>query len=142
MQQNNHDIVLSPAQDAARAVLARGLQIGSICALSGEPGAGKTTVLRHLHRELGGAYLSIADLIDASSKRHPLSLEEMLFDIVLAALTQHDAVIVDDFHVLYDAFCCNHFYPRSGWIEAPALALSAYAIQADKKLILSCGAGL
>src|SRR5712692_6111618 len=126
MQQNNHDIVLSPSQDAARAALRRGLRVGSICAVSGDSGAGKTTVLRHLHRELGGAFLSIADLIDASSKRHPLSLEEMLFDIVLAALKQHDAVIVDDFHVLYDAFCCNNSYPRSGWMEAPSLALCAY----------------
>ncbi len=145
---NNRDVAtspaqgLSPAQASALRTLNWGLQAGAICTVSGEPGSGRTTLLRHLHKEIGGAFLSIADLIDASSKRHPLSLEEMLFDVVLAALKQHSTVIVDDFHVLYDAFCCNHFYPRAGWIEAPALALAAYAIQSGRKLILACSSGV
>src|SRR5260370_1464154 len=131
---NNHDIVLSPTQASALNVLSRGLQVGSICAISGEPGSGRTTLLRHLHKEIGGAFLSIADLIDASSKRHPLSLEETFFDVVLAALKQHSTVIVDDFHVLYDALCCNPLYPRTGSIEAPALALAALPIHSRMNL--------
>jgi len=120
-------------------MLARGLEVGSICVLSGETGSGKSMVLRHLHREIGGGFLSIADLLDVSSKRHPLSVEETLFDVVLAALKQHSTVIVDDFETLFNAFCGGHFYPRAGWMEAPALALCTYAIQSGKKLILSYG---
>jgi transitional endoplasmic reticulum ATPase len=96
-------------------------------------------LLRHLHRDIGGGFLSIADLLDVSSKRHPLSVEETLFDVVLAALKQHSTVIVDDFEILFNAFCGGHFYPRAGWMEAPALALCSYAIQSGKKLILSYG---
>jgi hypothetical protein len=139
MNKDSYDIVLTPAQAHARSVLAHGLNISSICALSGEGGSGKSVVLRHLHREIGGAFLNIADLVDVSSKRHPLSLEEALFDVLLAALKQHATVIADDFHVLFDAFCCNPFYPRMGWMEAPALALCSYAIETGKKLILSSG---
>ncbi|HEV8041934.1 MAG TPA: AAA family ATPase [Bryobacteraceae bacterium] len=142
MQTNNHEIVLSPAQAQARSVLAHGLEVGSICVLSGETGSGKSIVLRHLHREIGGALLKIADLLDVSSKRHPLLLEKALFDVVFAALKQHATVIADDFHLLFDAFCCNHFYPRTGWMEAPALALCTYAIETGKKLILSSASSL
>ncbi len=142
MQQNNYDILLTPAQTQARALLERGLQVGNVCAISGDPGSGKTTVLAQLHREIGGAFLSVSDLIDASSKRHPLSLEEMLFDVVLPALKQHDTVIVDDFHVLQAAAGTNCSSPRAGWLEAPALALSDYAIRSGKKLIFSFEYGL
>jgi predicted AAA+ superfamily ATPase len=142
MRQNNHDVVLSPAQDQARAMLARALEVGEICTLTGEPGSGKSTLLHQLHRELGGAFLRITDLLELSSKRHPLTLEESFFDVVLGAFKQHATVIVDDFQILFDAFCCSHFYPRTGWMEAPALAVCTYAIQSGKKLILSHGGSL
>src|SRR5260370_35554316 len=63
MQQNNYDILLTPAQTQARALLERGLQVGNVCAISGDPGSGKTTVLAQLHPEIGGRFPTAPDLI-------------------------------------------------------------------------------
>lgn len=133
---------LSPAQASAREMLARGLQIGQILALGGETGRGKSTVLRHLHHETGGALLKIHDVLQASTSNHPLALEETFFGLVLAAMKAHQTVIVDDFQLLHDLTCCSHFYPRLRWLEAPALALCDYAAQTRRTLIFSHGASL
>src|SRR6187200_145473 len=91
---------LCPAQERAFAGLMTGIQHGSLLLLHGGGGMGRTTVLRRLHEEVGGAFLTIKDLIDAMQACHPLALEETFGRLVMEALTAHPAVILDDFDLL------------------------------------------
>jgi len=118
-----------------------GSAAGRVFALGGETGRGKTTVLRNIHAEFGGSYLSIADLIERGAHNHPLALEESLFQLVLATLKQREVVIVDDFELLQNAVGC-HTYPRMRWLDAITLGLFDYADKAGKKLIFSYGGNL
>jgi ATP-dependent 26S proteasome regulatory subunit len=134
---NNSKIQLCPAQQNALESLLCGLQIGSIFRVWGGVGRGKSTVLKEVHQQTGGAFLGMKDFVDASSQKHPLALEETLYNMVLDALKAHPVVIVDDFHLLdlYHAGC--HFYPRSGYLNSVIMGLCNYALETDRKLIFS-----
>ena len=131
---------LSPAQREAFDGLRSGMKIGSVLTLSGGSGSGKTTVVREIHRESGGILLNMRDFVEASADQHPLALEETFYRLVIGALKTDDAVIVDDMHLLCSVMAGCHFYPRSGYFEAPVKALCTFAAEAGKKLIL-VGAG-
>lgn len=127
---------LCPAQQAAFHGLASALPDGNVFVLSGGDGMGKTTVLRALHRQVGGAFLNIKDLIDALRPHHPLAIEETFDELVMAALRAHDHVIVDDLHLVAGVAIggCG-FYPRSGLLNGPLTTATTYAAEAGKKLI-------
>ena len=128
---------LCPAQQQLLDSLLRGLEIGSIFRVWGGPGSGKTTVLQEVHQRVGGTFLDMKDFAAASSHNHPLALEETFYNLVLAALKTHRAVIVDDLHLLdlYSGGC--HFYPRSGYLNAMMMGLCNYTLATDRKLIFS-----
>src|SRR5258706_10864308 len=118
-------IQLCPAQKRTFEALSTGLQIGSILRLSGGIGRGKTTILKELHKQAGGAFLSMKDFVEASAKNHPLALEETLYQLVFGALKSHPVVILDDAHLL-DLFSSGcHFYPRSGYLNSVMMGLCA-----------------
>jgi predicted ATPase len=48
-------VQLTPSQQRAYDELRRLLPLGNVFVLAGGEGAGRTTVLRQLHREVGGA---------------------------------------------------------------------------------------
>ncbi len=57
--------------------------------------------------------------------------------LLLDALQQNDCVIVDDLHLASAPMGdCNHFYPRSGFLDSPMNAIAAYVIETGKKLVL------
>src|SRR5580704_10761996 len=95
-------IALCPAQQSALDGLVAGLAHNPIVVLSGNTGMGKTTVLRALHGQIGGAFLTMREFLDAHKPRHPLALEETFTDLVTDALAAHDHVIVDDLHLLVE----------------------------------------
>ena len=130
-------IELCPAQQSALDSLLKGLQIGSIFRLWGGVGRGKTTLLKHLHKDTGGAFLGMSDFVAAASLKHPLALEETLYNLVLDVLEANPVVILDDLHLLdlYSGGC--HFYPRSGYFNAVMTGLCTYALESDRKLIFS-----
>ena len=134
---NNSKIQLCPAQKDVLDSLLRGLQVGSIFRVWGGVGRGKSTVLKEVHKQTGGALLGMKDFVDASSQKHPLALEETLYNLVLGALKAHPVVILDDLHLLdlYHAGC--HFYPRSGYLNSVIMGLCNYALETDRKLIFS-----
>jgi transitional endoplasmic reticulum ATPase len=126
---------LCPAQDRAFAGLLTGLTHGDLLVLYGGAGMGKTTVLRRLHAELGGAFLTMSELVDAMRARHPLALEETLGQMLMEALAAHPVVIVDDLNLLTSvADTCSN-YPRAGFLDAPLSVAAAYAVETGKKLI-------
>ena len=115
---NKSTIQLCPAQQRALESLLRSLPIGSIFRVSGGVGRGKTTVLKEVHKQTGGAFLGMKDFVAASSVKHPMALEETLYNLVFDALKAHPVVILDDLHLLdlFSAGC--HFYPRSGFLNS------------------------
>jgi len=128
-------IGLCPAQKRASDALGTGVGAGSILRLWSGTGRGKTTVLRELHRQAGGAFISMKDFVEVSATRHPLALEETLYHLIMQALKANPMVIVDDVHLLdlYSSGC--HFYPRSGYFNSIMMGLCTYALEAGKKLV-------
>jgi len=134
---NKSTIQLCPAQQSVLESLLRGLPIGSIFRVWGGVGRGKSTVLKEVHQQTGGAFLGMKDFVSASSRAHPMALEETLYNLVLEALKAHPVVILDDLHLL-DLFSSGcHFYPRSGYLNSVMMGLCTYALEADRKLIFS-----
>jgi transitional endoplasmic reticulum ATPase len=128
---------LCPSQRRALDWFQAALSAGFIFHCWAKTGCGRTTVLRHLHGILGGAFLTVKDFVDAARERHPLALEDALYHVLLTALRDHDHVIVDDLHVSTAVMGggCS-FYPRSGLLNAPLTAIAAYAAESGKKLIV------
>ena len=130
---------LCPAQQQAFEYLTTGLRVGSILRLSGGVGRGKTTILKELHKQTGGAFLNMKDFVEASAKAHPLALEETLYRLLLDALNAHPVVIMDDVHLPDLSAGGCHFYPRSGYFNSIMMGLCAYALESGRKLIFSTG---
>ena len=126
---------LCPTQQHTFDRLSSALAHGHVFVVSGDAGMGKTTVLRTLHRQVGGAFLTIKDLVDALRPRHPLAIEETFEELVMSALLGHDHVIVDDLQLVADVVGGCNSYPRSGFLNGPLTALASYASEAGKKLI-------
>jgi ATP-dependent 26S proteasome regulatory subunit len=136
---NQATVQLCPAQKRAFDSLRAGVQVGSILRVWGGTGRGKTTVLRELHKETGGAFLNMKEFVEASADRHPLALEETLYRLIMDALKANPLVIVDDVHLLdlFSAGC--HFYPRSGYFNSIMMGLCTYALEAKKRLVFGTG---
>ena len=130
-------IQLAPAQEAAYGVLKHALGAGNLVLLSSAPGRGRTTVLRKLHSETGGGFVTGKDFIESSGSRHPLSLEETLYSAVLGSLQQNEIVYVDDIDLIHKATSNCNFYPRGSYVETALLELSDAAVRDGKKLVVS-----
>jgi ATP-dependent 26S proteasome regulatory subunit len=132
---NQTKIKLCAAQQRAFDSLLAGVQLGSILRVWGGTGRGKTTVLRELHKRIGGAFINMKEFVEASATKHPLALEETLYHLIMDALKANPLVLVDDVHLLdlFSAGC--HFYPRSGYFNSIMMGLCTYTLEAKKKLI-------
>lgn len=128
---------LCPAQQKALDKLRHAADLGNVLVLHGEIGSGKSTVLAELHRELGGAMLALGDFVEGAGQRHPLALEDALYQMLLDALAKHDCVFVDDLHLAIAATTGCHFYPRAGYLEAPMNVVSSYAASSGKRLVVA-----
>lgn len=133
MKQDN----LCPVQKLAYEWFTRSAGLGNIFHLWSATGRGRTTVLQCLHQELGGKYVSIRDFVDLARARHPLALEDALYDLLFDALQQDDCVFLDDLHVAAATMSGCHFYPRSGFLDSPMTAIASYVIESGKKLFVS-----
>ncbi len=131
---------LCPAQQEAYDGLRHALKYGSVLVLYGDAGMGKSTVLRELHGETGGTYLTMKDFIDAIRHETPLAMEETFELMVMTALARHDAVIVDDLHLITNVIgaCGDSYYPRSGFIDAPLTTIATYASESGKRIVFGC----
>ena len=130
-------IQLIPAQESAFRVLKYASNVGSLMLLSSPSGRGRTTVLRKLHAEMGGGFVTGKDFIETSAARHPLSLEETLYSAVIGSLKENQIVFVDDIDLIHDATSSCHFYPRGQYVETALLELSDAALREKKKLFVS-----
>ena len=85
-------IDLGPAQQQAFDQLSKVLPLFPVLGLAGRSGAGKSTILRSLHEQTGGEWISMRELLHALRNRHPLALEEVLHEVVGSALEKNDHV--------------------------------------------------
>lgn len=131
------DVQLCPEQKKAFDNLSSGLKTASILRLWGGIGRGKTTILNKLRKQAGGVLLNMNDFVQASSRNHPLALEETVYQLALQTLKAHPIVMIDDVHLLdlFSAGC--HFYPRGGYFNSIMMGLCTFALEANKKLIFS-----
>ena len=129
-------VSLCPAQQDAFDSATRLLPAGNLFVVYGETGCGRTTVLEGVHRETGGAFLTLHDLVEALSARLPMQIEETLHRLLTEALSSNDVVVLDDLHLVNNVVGeCRHFYPRCGLIDAVLSTIATCAIGAGKKLI-------
>jgi predicted AAA+ superfamily ATPase len=131
-------VQLCPAQRRVFDGLSADLDVGNVFVVHGETGMGRTTVLRQLHAAVGGVFLTLKDVVDATRPQHPLAVEEAFEQLILQALLANDHVIVDDLHLL-GFLTCHHFCPRLGWFNGPLTVLATYAAEGGKKLIFGDG---
>jgi predicted AAA+ superfamily ATPase len=128
---------LSPSQQRAYEDLLAARPTSALLALTGLPGSGKSTVVRHVHQALGGVVLTAKDFVNQLAEGHPLALEEALYKLLVEALRNNDHVLVDDFDLaIRHALGCG-FYPRAGLVDAPLTALAALAAETNKTLLLA-----
>lgn len=113
------------------------LKLTKVVELRSGDGRGRTSVLRALHERHGGAFLSLADFVAKAAEKHPLSLEDALYNLLVAAIEANEYVFVDDFHVATRALLGCHFYPRSGYLTAPMKAACDLAVKTGRRLILA-----
>jgi transitional endoplasmic reticulum ATPase len=128
---------LSPVQAIAAHSVLEALKRSPIVALWGGKGCGKSTTLSAIQQTCGGSLIRAREIVESEAGRHPLALEECFYRCVRAALDQADTVLVDDLDQTTGVFSGCGFYPRSGWFEAPALALAMHAIDSGKRIVLA-----
>jgi ABC-type phosphonate transport system ATPase subunit len=118
------NLKFSPAQQEAFDDLSRLLTIGSVFVLYGDIGSGKSTVLGEIHRQIGGAFLSVRNFVEAMRDRHPLAMEETFEHMVMEAISANDAVIVDDLNLMSSSVASISLQlRRTGWITTRSTAL-------------------
>src|SRR5215212_5859664 len=128
-------VTLLPAQQRAFDALLLAARPGTVTALGGWVGRGKTTVLRELQRTLGGILLDARDFVEATGSRHPLAVEEAFYQLVRGALAKSDVVLVDDVDLIATLLCCSPNYPRMNYVRVVFSALASDVADSEKQLI-------
>jgi transitional endoplasmic reticulum ATPase len=128
---------LAPVQQAALDKLLDAAQPGRVIALLAMTGRGRTTVLRAAHARLGGMMLGAAEIQAAIAGRHPLAIEDALYDLFASSLDAHEVVLVDDAHLVLSTLERCHFYPRGGLVNVALTALIAQVERSGRTLVVA-----
>ena len=126
---------LSPAQRSAFDNVVSALQTTSVAGVSAAHGFGRTTVLRVLHDTLGGTFIGAREFLDAMRETHPLAVEETLHNLVLRALADSDAVVIDDLHIIAGSTMFSHAYPRNQLLLDVIASLTSLSSASGKKIV-------
>jgi transitional endoplasmic reticulum ATPase len=134
----SNQLHLSPVQQLAADTVLRGLPTGDVFVLEGEDGAGKSTILRHVRQQVGGAFVAMPEFLRLLRSGAAAALEEAFLELIETALSNHDLVILDDLHLITAvADSCN--YPRTNLMDAALEAILAVARADGKTLIFAVG---
>lgn len=130
---------LSPNQQRAFDKLIDAAKAGHLVVLFAAPGNGKTTLLRAVRERLGGhvAQIGAVELQAAIAGRHPLAIEDALYELVSTALDEHETVLIDDFDLVASVVDGCHMYPRGGLLKLPLAAVASRAATGGRTIILS-----
>src|SRR5271165_230786 len=127
-------LALTPAQQRAAEGLLSAIPTGCAFALSASPGMGSTTVLRHVHSTIGGAFVSLRQFLREVMDRQPLALEEALLDLLDQALREHEFAIVDDLQMI-NSVTQSCSYARCGLIDAVLTTVLDEAAGRGRKIV-------
>jgi SpoVK/Ycf46/Vps4 family AAA+-type ATPase len=130
-------LTLTPSQKRAADKLLKSLATGPISVLWGSAGLGKTAILQKVQAAQDAVLVETREFLAQLTARHPLAIEEAFLDTVRQALNHADIVLVDDLHLITNVVggCGN--YPRTNFIDSPAVALLSEAVAAGKKLVFA-----
>jgi transitional endoplasmic reticulum ATPase len=128
---------LTPTQAKVMADLQKSWGVADVFVLWASHGLGRTTMLRALRDEYGGAWVDMASYLDRLVSSDPMALEETLQQVLLDALRKDDVVLVDDLHLVNDVLCCGQFYPKMNFVKAALEVVCAYAREKKKKLVFT-----
>jgi ATP-dependent 26S proteasome regulatory subunit len=131
--------LLAPVQQKALDNLLDAAQPGRVVALLSMPGRGRTTLLRAAHAQLGGLLLGAAEMQAAIAGRHPLAIEDALYDLLANALEAHEVVLLDDAHLALATLESCHSYPRARLVNVAFTALIAQAERSGRIFIVAAG---
>ncbi len=131
-------VALSPSQRKAAEGVVRALKRGDCAVLQDYGSDGKTTVLTHVHRELGGTRIGVREFLAKVSAHGADAFEEAFLDLIDTAIGQHDVVIVDDLHLIKNIVdSCD--YNRQSLFDAVMKAVLADVAAARKKIVFATG---
>ena len=125
---------LSPSQDRASSALIEALPAGNVFVLRVNAGLGRTTILRHVHTFVGGAFRGIRDFTDALIVRRPDAIEQAFLEMIEEALANHETVILDDLHLL-SAITNDFRYTRRRLLDAALEAVLTVAVASGRKIV-------
>jgi transitional endoplasmic reticulum ATPase len=128
---------LSPSQQTTVDELRESWSDGNAFVLWAPYGLGRTTMLRAVHAERGGAVLGMAAYLDQLGDADPLALEETLHKLLMDALRDNEVVLVDDLHLLNNVVCCGHYYPKKDFLHAPLEVAASFAREKGSKLLFT-----
>ncbi|HLJ46712.1 MAG TPA: ATP-binding protein [Bryobacteraceae bacterium] len=129
-------VVLSPSQSEAANGIMRGLERGECAILQDHSSDGKTTVLKDVHRQLGGAFIGTREFLTELAANEPVALEETFLDLLDEHIAEHELVIVDDLHLLIDVVeGCD--YPRKGLLDVVLTAVIESAAAKGTKMLFA-----
>ncbi len=127
---------LTPGQKKVADEIIVGLSVGKVCLLQGDSGSGKTVLLRHVGRSLGGVFLSIGRFISLLRDRTPAAIEETFIELLEHHLRITNLLVVDDLHLItrvVDSFN----YPRMRLFECALAAILEQLETGDRKLVFA-----
>jgi len=128
---------LIPAQQSAYQDLVEAARPGSVTYLVGDVGIGKTTLLRRLQEELGGALITSEDLLKAIAGGHPQAIDESVFGLLDGALRHNQTVLVDDIDIITYANSAELSYPRAHLFGLAFTALAETARSSNRRLVFA-----
>jgi ATP-dependent 26S proteasome regulatory subunit len=130
-------IILSPSQHRAAEGVVRGLERGDCAVLKDTGSDGKTTVLAHVHRRLGGARIGVREFLVKLAVHEPAAIEEAFLSMIDDHIERHDLLLVDDLHLVRNIVeGCD--YPRKNLFDAVLTAVLESAAASGTKLLLAC----
>ncbi|MEP7365911.1 MAG: ATP-binding protein [Acidobacteriota bacterium] len=129
-------VKLTPAQTRVAAQLREAMKTSPTLMLRCAPGMGRTTILRHLHAEEGGALVGMRTFLDTLAARNPAAIEESFLAMMERTLAAHDSVLVDDLQLVTD-ITDSYSYPRANLLDGVLSVIVDEAAAAGKKLILA-----
>lgn len=127
---------LTASQNNVAAALASGLAAADVNVLRVASGMGRTTILRSVHAQTGGAFLVARQFLNLLSKRAPNSLEETFLELLSETLNTAAVLFVDDLHLLLEVVT-HYNYARTNLMNAVMTALLDEAAGTGRKLVFA-----
>jgi ATP-dependent 26S proteasome regulatory subunit len=129
-------IPLSPAQQEALDGIQTALRSLDVIVLHGEPGVGKTLILRTLVAASRGAMTGVAQFMELLKSRNPVAIEEAFAETLEEALDNASIVVVDDLHLIQQ-IVTHYNYPRHNLLDVALKPFLERAVHLGKKLVFA-----